>query len=91
MMSTAHGSNDVANAVTSWVAACSTFMSGDVNSISNTPVWILIAAGFLLGAGSWFLGYRIVRSMGTGITRVNPTCGYSIELGTAIAVLLVLS
>ncbi|KAG4422207.1 hypothetical protein IFR04_004713 [Cadophora malorum] len=88
MMSIAHGSNDVANAVAPWVAAYQTYMTGKVTSKGDTPVWILVIAGFLLGTGFWFFGYHIIRSLGNRITRVSPTRGYSIELGAAITVLL---
>lgn len=88
MMSIAHGSNDVANAVGPWVATYQTFIDGVVSTRSPTPVWILIAAGFLLGAGFWFFGYHVVRSLGNRITRMSPTRGYCVELGAAITVLL---
>ncbi|KAG9235575.1 phosphate transporter [Amylocarpus encephaloides] len=88
MMSIAHGSNDVANAVAPWVAAYNTFLTGKVTSKADTPVWILVIAGFLLGTGFWFFGYHIIRSLGNRITRVSPTRGFSIELGAAITVLL---
>lgn len=88
IMSISHGSNDVANAVGPWVAAYNTYTSGVVTSESDTPIWILIIAGFLLGAGFWFLGYHIIRSLGNKITRVSPTRGFSIELGAAITVLM---
>ncbi|KAF2176041.1 phosphate-repressible phosphate permease [Zopfia rhizophila CBS 207.26] len=88
MMSISHGSNDVANAVGPWVAAYNTYQSGEVTSKSDTPVWILVVAGFLLGAGFWFFGYHIIRSLGNKITRVSPTRGFSIELGAAITVLM---
>jgi sodium-dependent phosphate transporter len=87
-MSISHGSNDVANAVGPWVAAYNTYESGEVTSRSDTPVWILVIAGFLLGAGFWFFGYHIIRSLGNKITRVSPTRGFSIELGAAITVLM---
>ncbi|KAK3043962.1 hypothetical protein LTS18_002543, partial [Coniosporium uncinatum] len=88
MMSIAHGSNDVANAVGPWVAAYTTYNSGIVSSNSDTPVWILVIAGFLLGAGFWFFGYHIIRALGNKITQLSPTRGFSMELGAAITVLL---
>lgn len=88
MMSIAHGSNDVANAVGPWVAAYSTYQAGKVESSSSTPIWILVVAGFLLGFGFWVLGWRIVASLGNKITQMSPTRGYAIELGAAITVLL---
>lgn len=88
MMSIAHGSNDVANAVGPWVAAYGVWRSGEVNEDSDTPIWILVVAGILLGAGFWFFGYHIIRSLGNRITQMSPTRGFSMELGAAIAVLL---
>lgn len=53
MMSIAHGSNDVANAVGPWVASYNTYTSGTVTAKADTPIWILIIAGLLLGIGFW--------------------------------------
>ena len=88
IMSIAHGSNDVANAVGPWSAAYQTYQSGFVDTESPTPVWILVVAGFLLGLGFWVFGYHIIRSLGNKITQLSPTRGFSMELGAAITVLL---
>ena len=53
MMSIAHGSNDVANAVGPWVASYNTYTSGEVTAKADTPIWILVVAGLLLGLGFW--------------------------------------
>lgn len=88
IMSIAHGSNDVANAVGPWVGAYNTYQTGEVVKKADTPIWILVIAGFLLGAGFWFFGYHIIRSIGNKITQLSPTRGYCMELGAAITVLL---
>ena len=88
LMSIAHGSNDVANAVGPWVASYQTFRSGSVNSKAPTPVWFLVIAGLLLGTGFWFYGYKIIRALGNRLTRMSPTRGFSAELGAAITVLM---
>lgn len=88
IMSIAHGSNDVANAVGPWSAAYATWRAGVVETRSPTPIWMLVVAGLLLGAGFWFFGYHIIRSLGNRITQLSPTRGFSIELGAAITVLL---
>lgn len=88
MMSIAHGSNDVANAVGPWAAVYQTYRSGVVNTEADTPIWFLAVAGLLLGAGFWFFGYHIIRALGNKITQMSPTRGFSIELGAAITVLL---
>lgn len=88
MMSIAHGSNDVANAVGPWAATFSTYRDGKVSTEAPTPVWFLVIAGLLLGTGFWFYGFNIVRALGNRITQMSPTRGFSIELGAAITVLL---
>lgn len=88
IMSIAHGSNDVANAVGPWSAAYATYQAGVVETESPTPIWMLVVAGFLLGAGFWFFGFHIIRSLGNRLTQLSPTRGFSIELGAAITVLL---
>ncbi|KAF2824119.1 phosphate transporter [Ophiobolus disseminans] len=88
MMSIAHGSNDVANAVGPWVASYNTYTSGQVTSKADTPIWILIIAGLLLGLGFWVYGFNVMRSLGNKITQVSPTRGFAMELGAAITVLL---
>ncbi|KAF2685249.1 phosphate-repressible phosphate permease-like protein [Lentithecium fluviatile CBS 122367] len=88
MMSIAHGSNDVANAVGPWAAVYQTYKAGAVATRSPTPVWFLVVAGLLLGLGFWFYGYHIMRALGNKITQMSPTRGFSIELGAAITVLL---
>lgn len=88
MMSIAHGSNDVANAVGPWAAVYSTYNAGVVETEAPTPVWFLVIAGLLLGLGFWFYGYHIVRALGNKITQMSPTRGFSVELGAAITVLL---
>lgn len=78
----------VANAVGPWVASYNTYTSGEVTSRADTPVWILVIAGLLLGLGFWIYGYHVMRSLGNKITQVSPTRGFAMELGAAITVLL---
>lgn len=63
-------------------------MSGVVETEANTPIWILVIGGLLLGLGFWFMGYHIIRALGNKITQMSPTRGFSIELGAAITVLM---
>lgn len=88
MMSIAHGSNDVANAVGPWAAVYETYRTGKTDADAPTPIWFLVIAGILLGLGFWFYGFKIMRAMGNKITQMSPTRGFSMELGAAITVLL---
>jgi PiT family inorganic phosphate transporter len=88
LMSIAHGSNDIANAVGPIAASYATYTSGEVNTEADSPVWMLVIGGAMLGTGFWFYGYHIIRALGNKITQMSPSRGFSIELGAAITVLL---
>ncbi|PYI09281.1 phosphate transporter [Aspergillus sclerotiicarbonarius CBS 121057] len=88
LMSIAHGSNDVANAVAPWAGIYATYRAGAVDTQTHTPVWFLVIAGVVIGAGFWVYGYHVVRTLGNGITRMTPTRGFAVELGAAVTVLV---
>jgi phosphate/sulfate permease len=50
---TANSEVTVANAVGPWVASYNTYTSGTVTAKADTPIWILVTAGLLLGLGFW--------------------------------------
>ncbi|KAK3700018.1 hypothetical protein LTR37_016178 [Vermiconidia calcicola] len=60
LMSIAHGSNDIANALGPISAVYSTWQEGAVATENDTPIWLLIIGALMLGLGFWFFGYHIV-------------------------------
>lgn len=80
----AHGSNDVANAVGPLSAAL------NVMGITGTdvPIWVLVMGGLgmVLGMATW--GYKVVETIGSKITELTPTRGFSAQFATASVVLL---
>ncbi|KAG4441297.1 hypothetical protein IFR05_003225 [Cadophora sp. M221] len=87
MMSIAHGSNEVSNAVAPWISTYSTWRFGFVNEAGDTPIWIVCVAALLIGAGFWFFCYKVVRSLGNKITYVSPVRGFVINIATSVTVL----
>lgn len=83
-MAFAHGSNDVANAVGPLAAALKVMGVLGV----EIPVWILILGGIgmVIGMATW--GYKVVETIGSKITELTPTRGFSAEFATASVVLL---
>jgi PiT family inorganic phosphate transporter/sodium-dependent phosphate transporter len=88
LMSLAHGSNDVSNAIGPWATEYLTWRSGKSSATVETPVWIRAVGGLLLSVGFWTYGYHLMRNLGNKITQHSPTRGYSMEMGTAITVLM---
>ncbi len=54
---------------------------------SHVPAWVIVASSTAIGAGTMSGGWRIVRTMGTRLTRLQPHSGFCAETGAAISVL----
>jgi len=88
-MAFAHGSNDVANGIGPLAAIVSIVRSGgEVMQSADLPVWILALGGGGIVLGIATLGYRVMRTIGTKITELTPTRGFSAELAAAATVVL---
>ncbi len=84
----AHGSNDVANAIGPLAAVVNISQSGVVNPESPVPGWLLLVGGIGIVIGLATMGYRVMATIGTKITELTPTRGYSAEFAAAITIVL---
>jgi len=88
-MAFAHGSNDVANGIGPLAAVASVISSGgEIAQKADLPLWILALGGGGIVLGLATLGYRVMRTIGTKITELTPTRGFSAELAAAATVVL---
>uniref|UniRef100_A0A8C7G8A3 Phosphate transporter n=1 Tax=Oncorhynchus kisutch TaxID=8019 RepID=A0A8C7G8A3_ONCKI len=84
----AHGGNDVSNAIGPLVALWLVFESGSVVSNAPTPIWLLLYGGVGITAGLWVWGRRVIQTMGKDLTPITPSSGFSIELSSALTVVV---
>jgi PiT family inorganic phosphate transporter len=56
--------------------------------LKKVPIWIILSAHAAIGLGTLTGGWRIVRTMGTRITKLKPFSGFCAETGGAVTVLL---
>jgi len=88
-MAFAHGSNDVANGIGPMAAVISIVDSGgEVVQKSDLPIWILLVGALGIVIGLSTLGYRVMLTIGTKITELVPTRGFSAELAAAATVVI---
>jgi len=88
-MAFAHGSNDVANGIGPLAAIISVLESGgEMAQESKLPIWILLLGGFGIVLGLSTLGYRVIKTIGSKITELVPTRGFSAELAAAATVVI---
>ncbi|XP_043914979.1 sodium-dependent phosphate transporter 2 isoform X2 [Protopterus annectens] len=84
----AHGGNDVSNAIGPLVALWLIYEQGGVMQNSPTPVWLLFYGGVGICAGLWVWGRRVIQTMGKDLTPITPSSGFTIELASALTVVI---
>ncbi|KAM4037876.1 LOW QUALITY PROTEIN: sodium-dependent phosphate transporter 1 [Anomaloglossus baeobatrachus] len=84
----AHGGNDVSNAIGPLVALWLVYETRDVTSKAATPIWLLLYGGIGICIGLWVWGRRVIQTMGKDLTPITPSSGFSIELASALTVVI---
>ncbi len=81
MYSLGHGGNDAQK--TMGIIAVLLFSQGMLGSEFYVPFWVVITCQAMMGLGTLFGGWRIVKTMGSKITRLTPVQGFCAETGGA--------
>ncbi len=85
LLSLSHGTNDAQK--TMGVVTVLLFSVGYLPSASVPPLWVVLAAHFSIAMGTAFGGWRIVRTMGMRITKLQPFNGFAAETAAAMTIL----
>jgi PiT family inorganic phosphate transporter len=77
-----HGDNDAQK--TMGVILALLIANKVVAADSSVPLWVVLSAHTAIGLGTLFGGWRIVHTMGSKITKLQPVGGMCAELGAAV-------
>jgi len=77
-----HGTNDAQK--TMGIIAILLYSSGYLGSEFYVPVWVILAAHAAIGLGTLAGGWRIVKTMGMRITKLQPVGGFCAEAAGAL-------
>jgi inorganic phosphate transporter, PiT family len=80
-----HGMNDAQKTI--GIIAIVLYSKGLIGSSFDIPVWIIIMCYSVIALGTMFGGWRIVKTMGTKITKLQPIGGFSAEAAAACAII----
>ena len=86
LYSIGHGANDAQK--TMGIIAVLLYSQGYLSGAFHVPLWVILAAQSAMGLGTLFGGWRIVKTMGSKITRLTPMQGFCAETGGAITLFL---
>ncbi|MDG1532092.1 MAG: inorganic phosphate transporter [Paracoccaceae bacterium] len=88
LLSFAHGANDVANAVGPLAAIVQASQSGDFLAAVSIPFWVMMIGAFGISFGLFLFGPKLIRMVGSQITKLNPMRAYCVALSAAITVIV---
>lgn len=86
LISLGHGGNDAQK--TMGIIAILLFSSGLLGDHFYVPLWVIIACNFMMALGTFFGGWRIVKTMGMKITKLKPVGGFCAEAAGALTLFL---
>jgi PiT family inorganic phosphate transporter len=81
-----HGGNDAQKVM--GIIAAALIANGDLNDIKNMPDWVPLACYAAIGLGTLSGGWKIIKTMGTKITKVTPIEGVCAETAGATTLFL---
>jgi PiT family inorganic phosphate transporter len=88
LLSFAHGSNDVANAVGPLAAIVSAVSGGGVDAKVTLPFWVLAIGAVGISIGLMLFGPKIIRIVGEKITKLDPVRAFCVALSASITVII---
>src|SRR3954451_23741409 len=88
LLSLAHGTNDAQK--TMGVITLALIANGNLGSNAATPTWVIVSAASAIALGTYSGGWRIIKTVGTRIIKMDSAQGFSAQ-GSGAAVILAAS
>ncbi|HEY0211974.1 MAG TPA: anion permease [Paenirhodobacter sp.] len=88
LLSFAHGANDVSNAVGPLAAIVHTVAQGQIDGSIGVPFWVMATGAIGISVGLMLFGPKLIRLIGSEITKLNPMRAFCVALSAAITVIV---
>ena len=85
LVSLAHGTNDAQK--TMGVITLALIAGGFQPSGSSPEFWVILVCAIAIAIGTYTGGWRIIKTLGKGITEIEPAQGFAAEAATTAAIL----
>jgi PiT family inorganic phosphate transporter len=84
-MAFTHGANDTQNGM--GVIAAGLVIAG-FQSDFHVPLWVILSSALFMGLGTQIGGWRIIKTMGSRMVRLQPSHGFGAETASALVILV---
>jgi inorganic phosphate transporter, PiT family len=85
LLSLAHGTNDAQK--TMGIIFLALVANGNLSDSADIPTWVVVSSATAIALGTYVGGWRIIRTMGTRIIKMDPAQGFAAQ-GVGAAVIL---
>ena len=85
LLSLSHGTNDAQK--TMGIIFLALVANGNLSSDADIPTWVIVSSATAIALGTYVGGWRIIRTMGTRIIKMDPAQGFAAQ-GVGAAVIL---
>jgi PiT family inorganic phosphate transporter len=85
LVALAHGTNDAQK--TMGVITLALIANGDLGTHASVPTWVIVAAATAISLGTYLGGWRIIRTVGQRMTKIETPQGFSAETTAAVVIL----
>ncbi|MHA7967405.1 inorganic phosphate transporter [Paenibacillus sp. CAU 1782] len=79
-----HGTNDAQKAMGIIVFA---LVAAEIQSDMEVPLWVKISAATAMALGTSIGGWKIIKTMGTKIFKIEPINGFAADMGSAMVII----
>ncbi|WP_312091731.1 inorganic phosphate transporter [Aminipila sp.] len=79
-----HGNNDAQK--TMGIMTLALMTGGALESSSGIPLWVKLACATTMAMGTSIGGWKIMKTMGGGVTKLQPASGFAAQTGAAIVI-----
>jgi inorganic phosphate transporter, PiT family len=86
LVSLAHGTNDAQK--TMGVITLALISGGMLPAGAAPPVWVIVSAGVAIALGTYIGGWRIIRTLGKGLTDISSPQGFASQTASGAVILI---
>ena len=79
-----HGNNDAQK--TMGIITLALVTGGLVGADAGVPLWVKISCAVVMAAGTSVGGWKVMKTMGSGVTKINPASGFVAQTSSAIVI-----